>query len=44
MNSRMKILILVLLTAVLCLSVAVASHTLSDTDLSDQTAESGLIL
>ena len=41
MNSRMKILILVLLTAVLCLSVAVASHTLSDTDLSDQTAESG---
>ncbi|MBR5405757.1 MAG: hypothetical protein K6E36_04230 [Oscillospiraceae bacterium] len=39
MNSRMKILILVLLTAVLCLSVAVASHTMSDADLPEQSAQ-----
>lgn len=39
MNSRMKILILLLLTAVLCLSVAVASRSLADPELTQQGGE-----
>ena len=39
MNSRMKILILLLLTAVLCLSVAVASRSIADPELTQQGGE-----
>lgn len=39
MNSRMKILILLLLTAVLCLSVAVASRAMTDSELPVQNSD-----